>query len=143
MELIRTNWTVTCFQHSGGKMRLIKTLPALLFCLLLWACNLGAAPPPEGSFLCMGYENGLGAQAGVLTLDPNGTLDFNGYEGTWTYDADTHELVFEGNRYLATGIYHPEQDFLVLYLKPDAELSHGDGGMISCARSDELIQPGD
>lgn len=79
----------------------------------------------------------MGAQAGNLLLNPDGTLNFNAYEGTWEYNADTHELTFKGNRYLATGIYFPDSNFLTLTLKSDEVLSHAETGTITCSPSEE------
>jgi hypothetical protein len=122
-------------------MRLIKTLCMLLPCLVLLACNLGAAARPEGGFICMGYHNGFGAEAGVIFLYPDGTFNFNTYEGTWGYNADTQELTFEENVYLATGIYHPEGNSLTLTLKPNAPVTHAETGQITCSPGEELQQP--
>jgi hypothetical protein len=115
-------------------MRLIKTLLMLLAGCFLLACNLltPQSQPPEGTFDCMGTHNGFYAAAGVITFDEGGAMDFNGTWGTWKYDVDTNELTFEGNRYLASGTYRPDDKFLSLTLKPGEELSHAETGVLNC-----------
>jgi hypothetical protein len=120
-------------------MRLIKTLLMLLAGCFLFACNLlmPQSQPPQGIFYCMGIHNGMWAGVGEITFNADGTLTFGSSEGTWAYNANTHELTIEGNEYFANGVYYAEENLLALTLKPGEELSHAETGELNCQPMEE------
>jgi hypothetical protein len=127
-------------------MRLLITILMLSLGCLVSGCSSFAHlptltpsptsfPPPTGTFDCSGIERGFYASVGTLILYPDGRLEFGGEGGTWMYEADTRQLTFLGNKYLAYGIYDPDQEFLAVTLQPDVAIIHSEGGGISCQLS--------
>ena len=134
--------------HLGDKMRLLIIISGLLLGCMVSACSsfvplptltpsptpfpLPTSSPPTGTFDCSGIESGLYAYVGELILHPDGRLEFLGDGGTWMFEADTRQFTFRGNKYLAFGIYDPDQKFLAVTLQPDVAISHAEGGGMSC-----------
>lgn len=89
-------------------------------------------PPPTGTFGCVGIERGVYAGVGELTLYPDGMLKFWDEGGRWMYNPDTRELTFQGNKYLASGIYDPDRNSLHVTLQPGVAISHAEDGRMHC-----------
>lgn len=142
--VLAQGWTKS--QIANGKSIMIQSLAfliGLLLGFLVSACSSfpfqppltpspTPFPPPTGTFGCFGIERGLYASVGELILHPDGTLEFLGEDGRWTYNPDTRQLTFQENKYLASGIYDPERNFLGVTLQPGVAISHAEGGEMSC-----------
>jgi hypothetical protein len=98
-----------------------------------------AGPAYAGQFDCEGTENGLRAYAGRITVQPGGLVTFKDYDGvvqtgTWTYDAGATTFTFNGNTSLASALYNPTADSLVVVFAPNVHVVHAISGM-KCQRA--------
>ncbi len=129
--------------ETTRSFRFPMTLLALLLAGLVSACSSFALvptltpsptfpPPPTGTFDCDGIERGFYASVGELILYPDGRLEFLGEGGTWIYEADTRQFTFKGNKYLASGIYYPDRNFLDVTLQSGVAISHAETGSVNC-----------
>src|SRR6188474_3400164 len=72
--------------RGANRMPIRRWLPALIFTLAALACQTvtgggpSAASPYLGAFDCSGTEAGLGAYAGRVTLNADGTATFRNYD---------------------------------------------------------------
>ena len=83
-------------------MPIRRWLPILVLTLAALACQTlaggaGAAAPYYGAFDCYGTEGGLGAYAGRVTLNADGTAIFRNFDdetqtGSWTRDQTTSAI---------------------------------------------------
>lgn len=105
---------------------------------------VAGTPPPApaytGQFDCYGAEKGLGAYAGRVTLQPGGLVTFKDYDGlvqtgAWTYDAPGRTFTFTGASLLASAVYNPAQDSLVVVFTPNASVIHTDNAGMRCQRA--------
>ena len=68
------------------------------------------AAPYHGAFDCYGTEGGLGAYAGRVTINADGTAVFRNFDdetqtGSWTRDQTTSAISFTGTD-LSTAVYN-------------------------------------
>jgi len=99
-------------------------------------------PSSLGLFNCSGHESGLLATAGSLIILPDGTVQFQGYDGpkhvgTWSYGITQNEFVFSAEIPLDKGTYNPKTQMLLATVRTGVQLTHAELGLISC----ELPQP--
>lgn len=134
-------------------MRIALLLVASLACSRLTpavpptAISATAAPPISttnpgylGQFDCQGLENGLGAYAGRLTIEPGGVATFTDYDaavhtGAWTYSASRDTFTFTASVLLASAVYLPASDMWVVVLVPKANVVHAENGGMHCQRA--------
>ena len=127
-------------------MPIRRWLPVLLLILAALACQTvtgggpSAASPYLGAFDCSGTEGGLGAYAGRVTLNADGTATFRNYDdetqtGTWTYDASTHTISFTGTIDVAKAVHDAVADTMVVQLAAGAQVVHAEGGSMDCQRA--------
>ena len=99
-----------------------------------------ADPPYTGQFDCDGLENGLRAYAGRSTVQPGGLVTLKDYDGTvqtgaWTYDVPGNSFTFSGSTPLASAIYDPANDTLIVVFVPNAKVVHTDNAGMKCQRA--------
>ena len=127
-------------------MPIRRWLPILILTLAVLACQAvtgggpSAAAPYLGAFDCYGTEGGLGAYAGRVTLNADGTATFRNYDdqtqtGTWSYDASTHTLSFTGTIDVAKAVHDAAADTMVVHLASGAQVVHAEGGSMDCQRA--------
>jgi hypothetical protein len=97
-------------------------------------------PPYTGQFDCDGLENGLRAYSGRITVQPGGLVTFKDYDGTvqtgtWVYDVPGNTFTFSGSTPLASAIYSPANDTLVVIFVPHATVVHTDNAGMTCQRA--------
>jgi hypothetical protein len=96
--------------------------------------------PYTGQFDCDGLENGLRAYAGRITVQPGGLVTLKDYDGTvqtgaWTYDVPGNSFTFSGSTPLASAIYDPANDTLIVVFVPNAKVVHTDNAGMKCQRA--------
>ena len=127
-------------------MPIRRWLPALIFTLAALACQTvtgggpSAASPYLGAFDCSGTEAGLGAYAGRVTLNADGTATFRNYDdetqtGSWTFDRVTSTVTFTGTIDVAQAVYDAAADTMVVRLAAGAQVVHAEGGSMDCQRA--------
>jgi hypothetical protein len=106
--------------------------------------TVSTAPAPAvavtGQFDCDGTEGGLGAYAGRVTIAPGGSVAFKNYDGivqngNWTYDKQTNTYFFTSSLSLATAVYKPAADSLVVVVRPGATVVHAENNQMTCQRA--------
>lgn len=120
-----------------------KTKIAAVFVIVctVVACNLPFASPtatgaPVGEYDCYGMEAGAYAYTGLLKVDADGTVEFLGGTGSWTYDSELNEFAFAGDVSLARATYEAEYDRLNVELRPDVSIAHAETGVMMCDARD-------
>ena len=136
--------------HPIDPLTLFRRLlpPILLLALASLACSQLAPATPSaiagaavtGQFDCYGTEGGLGAYAGRVTLEPGGAATFKNYDnqvqtGAWTFDARAKTVTFTGSLALASALYLPAADTLMLAFAPNAQVVHAEAGAATCQRA--------
>jgi hypothetical protein len=131
-------------------MAIRRWLPILMLTLAALACQAvqgggpTAAAPYLGAFDCSGTEAGLGAYAGRVTLNADGTALFRNYDdqtqtGSWSYNSQTNSLSFSGTIDLASAVHDASADTLSVLLARGAEVVHAEGGSMACVRAEPGI----
>ena len=98
-----------------------------------------------GQFDCTGFEGGLGAYTGRLTLTAPAEVRFtpgpggSDATGTFTFDAAGNTFTFAGGFVFDSAIYDHNTDGLVATVAPGVELAHAEGGTVSCVRAEPGI----
>jgi hypothetical protein len=129
-------------------IRLRAALPLLALLVAALACNLpGAGPTPTptpipgylGRFDCSGYEAGLLAYAGRLSLESGGAAEFkpagaDAFSGTYTDNAGT--ITFSSGFVFSTALYTAASDELSASVAPGASLPHAETGTVACVRAE-------
>jgi hypothetical protein len=114
-----------------------QSLLIALLCLAVSACGwLGgrATPTPAApaealrDFDCYGRANDL--LAGALSLRAGGTANFNGQEGTWTYDAQAFSFSLALS--LAEARLNLDTGELEASLRPGFSLPNAPDGLLLC-----------
>jgi hypothetical protein len=118
-----------------------KIAAALLVACVVVACNLPFASPtttsaPVGEYDCYGMEAGAYAYTGLLKINADGTVEFKGRTGSWTYDSELNEFAFTGDVSLARATYEAEHDSLDVELRPGVSLAHAETGEMMCNTRD-------
>ena len=93
-----------------------------------------------GQFDCEGLENGLRAYSGRIAIQPGGLVTFKDYDGAvqtgaWTYDVPGNTFTFSGSTPLASAIYSPANDTLIVIFVPNATVVHTDNAGMRCQRA--------
>ncbi len=116
-----------------------RSLVIALLCLAVPACGAfggratpTSAAPPEAlsDFDCYGRSNDL--LAGALSLRPGGTANFNGQEGTWSYDAAAQAFSFSPALSLAEARLNLDTGELEASLRPGFSLPNAPDGLLVC-----------
>jgi hypothetical protein len=128
--------------------RLRLALPALVLLVAALACaipGLGPTPTPTpvpgylGRFDCSGFENGLLAYAGRLSLEAGGAAAFkspdaDAFTGTYTDNAGT--ISFSSGFILSTALYTATSDEVSASVAPGQTLAHAETGSLACVRAE-------
>ena len=123
-------------------------LPAkLVLCALLMgvlaACSVVAPVPtsssasgsvPAGTYHCTSLKNGFYVFVGSLAINPDGSVEFNGGTGTWTYDDSAGQFTFNDNPFLTSGVYRAADNTLAIDIQPGATVANVEGGALTCFR---------
>ena len=130
-------------------------IPLVLLCLAS-ACILSprlatSTPPPNptaqpssppeptpafmGDFDCYGLEGGVRAYAGRIGFASDGTVNFAGQTGQWTYQAASAAFTFAGTTDLGSATYGASDDTLVAQARAGAAIPHADDGRLDCVRA--------
>jgi hypothetical protein len=125
-------------------MSIRRWLPVLFMVLAALACQTlqgGAAAPYLGAFDCYGAEGGLGAYAGRVTINADGTAVFRNYDdqiqtGSWSYDSQTTTVSFTSALDVASGLYTASTDTLLVQVATGVQVAHAEGGSMECVRAD-------
>jgi hypothetical protein len=131
-------------------MLIRRWLPVLVLTLAALACQAvqgggpSAAKPYLGAFDCYGTEGGLGAYAGRVTLNADGTAIFRNYDdqtqtGSWSHDPSTSTVSFTGTIDVGLGVYDASADTMVVHLASGAQVVHAEGGSMQCQRAEPGI----
>lgn len=131
-------------------MAIRRWLPVLVLALAGLACQavLGGGPtaaaPYLGAFDCSGTEAGLGAYAGRVTHNADGTATFRNYDdetqtGSWSYNSQAGSITYSGSIDLAGAVYDAGADTLSVQLAAGAQVVHAEGGSMDCQRAEPGI----
>ncbi len=131
-------------------MPIRRWLPVLLLTLAALACQTvqGGGPttaaPSLGAFDCYGTEGGLGAYAGRVTINADGTATFRNYNdetqtGSWSYDLSTSTVSFTGAIDVSRAVYDASADTMVVRVASGAQVVHAEGGSMNCQRAEPGI----
>ena len=120
-------------------MLIRRWLPVLFLTLAALACQAvqGGGPgaaPYLGAFDCYGTEGGLGAYAGRVTLNADGTAIFRNYDdqtqtGSWSHDPSTSTVSFTGTIDVGLAVYDASADTMVVHLASGAQVVHAEGDL--------------
>jgi len=127
-------------------MPIRRWLPVLILILAALACQTvagggpNAAAPYLGAFDCYGTEGGLGAYAGRVTLNADGTATFRNYDdqtqtGSWSYDPSTRTINFAGTIDVGSAVHDASADTMAVHLASGAQVVHAEGGSMDCQRA--------
>ena len=131
-------------------MLIRRWLPILVLTLAALACQAargggsGARAPYLGAFDCYGTEGGLGAYAGRVTLNADGTATFRNYNdetqtGSWSYDSSTSTVNFTGTIDVGKADYAASADTMVVRVAAGTQVVHAEGGSMNCQRAEPGI----
>lgn len=137
---------------AHSKIPQIVLVVVALLALAALACNTllptptavapagaGDAPPAEalGEFDCVGYEAGMLAGAGTLTIVAGGSVQFEDFDGVvttgqWTYASAAETFTFSAVP-LSTATLRAGEPGLDATVRPGIELVHAETGLLTCA----------
>jgi hypothetical protein len=114
-----------------------KIAVALVVACVVVACNLPLVNPaitgaPVGEYDCYGLEAGRYAYTGLLKISVDGTVEFLGGTGSWTYDSERKEFEFAGAISVARARCEADRDRLSVDLQPGVLVAHAETGKMTC-----------
>jgi len=115
----------------------VKIAVALVIVCAVVACNLPLVnstitDAPVGEYDCYGLEAGRYAYTGLLKIGVDGSVEFLGGTGSWTYDSERKEFEFAGAVSVARARYEADNDRLSVDLQPGVSVAHAETGKMTC-----------